>query len=68
MAGKLIVDYTVEWYYNEDRGILRFKLENSKRFAKYTVKGNGNYVALLTLLQSEKPVFYDRLKKRFTTF
>ncbi len=67
MASRLIVDYKVAWKYKRNTGAIYTKFEGASKFSKVPVSNHEEFLAVLMLLQGEKPVFLDRDKEVLTT-
>lgn len=67
MALKVVTDYHVGWKLQDNLGGIGVRLGASQNFHNVPLSNVGEFQALVTVLQGSKPVYYDTVKKLFTT-
>lgn len=67
MASKLVLDYHAEWKISNDSGKLKLRFQGSNRYVAVPLTSYQEYLALLTLLQGPKGVYYNNDTNTFGT-
>jgi hypothetical protein len=67
MARAVIEDYLVAWNIEKDQGGISVKAAGSSDYRKVPISTYQEFLALLTLLQGPKAIYYDSDRTYFAT-